>query len=394
MPQPLRIALLALAALGILGLIGFVFVRAVRRSEDPTRMIVRWLITFLIVGWVFYEARKAQGAEKFGVLFFVALPSAVVLTILWGRTIGEFVARPFSNLFSGGDEEPDPVPLYSTAEALRKRGKCREAVYAIQEQLEKFPNDFIGQMMLAEIQAENLNDLQAAETTVLRFCTQPKHSPSNLAFALNSLADWHLKFGQDPEPARQALEKIIELLPATEFERTAANRIAHLATTEQLVHAHEPATVKMKQGVEYLGLLKSQEHLLPKEKGFKDEAAELVAHLDAHPMDNEARERLAIIYAREYGRLDLATDQFEQLIALPNESPKHIARWLNLLADLQVEATNKTELAEQTLRRIVELFPNQSHAQIAEARLASLALELKRFEKSRVVKFSPTEVEP
>src|SRR5437660_1539191 len=138
MPQPLRIALLAFAGLGILGLIIFVFVRAARRSEDPTRLIVRWLITFLIAGWVVYEARKAQGAEKFGVLFFVALPSAVVLTILWGRTIGEFVARPFSNLFSGGDEEPDPVPLYSTAEALRKRGKCRESIYAIQEQLQKF----------------------------------------------------------------------------------------------------------------------------------------------------------------------------------------------------------------------------------------------------------------
>jgi hypothetical protein len=76
----------------------------------------------------------------------------------------------------------------------------------------------------------------------------------------------------------------------------------------------------------------------------------------------------------------------EQLIALPDESPKHVARWLNLLADLQVQATNNTEMAEQTLRRIIELFPQHSVAQMAEQRIASLGLELKRYEKSRVIK--------
>jgi hypothetical protein len=43
------------------------------------------------------------------------------------------------------------------------------------------------------------------------------------------------------------------------------------------------------------------------------------------------------------------------------------------------------------LRRVIELFPNQSHADLAEMRLASLGLELKRYEKTRVVKFGPGE---
>lgn len=391
MPPSLRIALFLFAALAILCFTAFIFWRALRRSEEPGRLIFKWFLSLVVVGWVVYEAARARGAEKLGVLLYVALPAAVVMTFVWGRTIGEVVARPFSNLFSGGDEEPDRVPLYSTAEALRKRGKCREAVYAIQEQLLKFPNDFTGQMMLAEIQAENLNDVPAAVTTVNRFCAQPKHTPANIAFALNSLADWHLKLEQDPEAARLALEKVIELLPGTEFARTASNRIAHLATAEQLIHSREPSTVKMKPGVEYLGLLKSQEHLLPKVKDSEHEATEIVAHLDMHPTDTEARERLAVIYAREYGRLDLATEQIEQLIALPNESPKHVVRWLNLLADLQVEATGNAELAKATLERIAELYPNQSHAAMAEARIGSLGLELKRFEKGHVVKFTPSD---
>jgi tetratricopeptide (TPR) repeat protein len=390
MPQALRIALLVFAGAGLIGLIVYSFVRAFKNAVDPTRLAVKWIVTLFFAGTLAWFAYGSAGIGKiFPVL--LAVPMAIVLSFMWAPGIGAALFSPITNALDGGNEELEPMPLYSTAEALRKRGKYRESVYAIQEQLQKFPNDFIGHMMLAEIQAENLNDLQAAETTVHRFCMQPKHAPANIAFALNSLADWHLKFAQDAEAARRELERIIELLPDSEFERTAANRIAHLATTEQLVHSREPATVKMKHGVEYLGLLKSQEHLLPKVKEFKQEAADLVAHLDAHPLDHEARERLAIIYARDYGRLDFAADQIEQLIALPGESPKHIARWLNLLADLQVECTGKTELAEATLRRIIELLPNQSQAQMAEARIMSLALELKRFEKTSVVKFPSSE---
>ena len=280
------------------------------------------------------------------------------------------------------------MPLYSTAQGLRQRGKFRESLYAIQEQLQKFPNDFTGQMMIAEIHAENLNDLAAAENDVHRLCAQPNHPAANLAFALNTLADWHLKYAQDAEAARCALEKIRELLPDTEFERVAANRIAHLASTDQLIAAREPSVVKMKAGVEYLGLLKSQEHLLPKVQDPKEETKQLVAHLEVHPQDQEARERLAVLYARIYGRIDFAAEQIERLVAQPGESPKHIARWLNMLADLQIELTGQTEAAAVTLQRIVDLFPNHSLAQKAGERIGSLKLELKRFEEQRVVKFT------
>src|ERR1051325_4903690 len=158
MPQPLRIGLELFLAAGILGIIGFLFWRALWQSDEPARFLFQWLITFLIVGWLVYETVRAQGTDRLWVLVLVALPSAAVLIVLWGRSIGGLVARPFENMFMGGSEEPDPQPLYSTASALRKRDRYREAIYAIQEQLNKFPNDFTGQMMLAEIQAENRSE--------------------------------------------------------------------------------------------------------------------------------------------------------------------------------------------------------------------------------------------
>lgn len=394
MPQPLRIALLALVALGIVGLILYTFVRAFKKSEDPVKLAVKWLVTLLVCGALFWLARGTAGSGAALVVPFACVALAIILSFVWAPSIGHILFSPILSALDGGNEEPDPVPLYSTAEALRKRGKYRESLYAIQEQLQKFPNDFTGQMMIAEIHAENLDDLAAAENDVHRLCAQPKQSPTNLAFALNTLADWHLKYAQDAEAARRALEKIRELLPGTEFERVAANRIAHLASTDQLIAAREPSVVKLKAGVEYLGLLKSQEHLLPKVQDPKEEAKQLVAHLDAHPQDQEARERLAVLYARTYGRIDFAAEQIELLVAQPGESPKHVARWLNLLADLQIELTGQTEAAAVTLQRIVDLFPNHSLAQKATERIGSLKLELKRFEEQRVVKFNASSAAP
>lgn len=401
MPQWLRIALLAFVALGIVGLIIYTFVRALRNSEDPAKLAFKWAFTVLViagVGWNTARLMKTNAGGSFGaaaaVAFMIAVPgliAAIILAIMWGASIGQWIASPIVSLFDGGHEEIEPTPLYSIAEALHKRGRYRESLYAVQEQLQKFPTDFTGQMMVAEINAENLNDLQAAEVVIHRLCAQPNHPPANIAFALNTLADWQLKYAQDIDAARAALEKIRELLPETEFDRVAANRLAHLTDATKVLSAHQPATLKMKEGVEYLGLLKSQEHLLPKSKDPKDEARELVAHLDVHPMDTEARERLAVLYARTYGRLDFATEQLELLIALPGESPKHVARWLNLLADLQIELTGKTDEAESTLRRITELFPNHSLAELAEARMASLPLEIRRFEGNRIVKLSRSE---
>ena len=126
-------------------------------------------------------------------------------------------------------------------------------------------------------------------------CAQPDHAPKNIAFALYSLADWQLKIGHDREAARQALERIVAMFPESEFALGAAQRIAHLGGVEMPLSTDERKKFTVVEGVRNLGLLTNQEHLKPAAIDPGQLAAEYVKHLEQHPLDNEASEKLDVI---------------------------------------------------------------------------------------------------
>jgi hypothetical protein len=120
-------------------------------------------------------------------------------------------------------------------------------------------------------------------------------------------------------------------------------------------------------------------------------AGKYVRHLEEFPYDNDARENLALLYANHYQRLDLATGQLEQLIAFPNQPTRQVVRWLNLLADLQIQFEASEESIRQTLERIVESYPKTAAAETASHRLAHLRLELRGKKQSQAVKLGSYE---
>ena len=276
------------------------------------------------------------------------------------------------------------------AEARRKQGRHREAIYEIQKQLEKFPIDVTGQMMLAEVQAENLHDLDAAEVTVARFVAQD-HAPRHLAFALNSLADWRLKLAKDPAGAREALERILKMLPDTAEAQYAAQRIAHLITPEELLRRELAAPVAMPEGQRDLGL-RSDVRVVPKDTEDPEETlGRLAAHLAEHPLDRDAREKLALLHADQFQQFDSAREQFEQLAQLPHQTPRDVAKWIHRVADLQVLQGASEETIRATLQRIIDQFPGLAPAELAQQRMGKIRLELKGKEKSQVVQLGSYE---
>jgi outer membrane protein assembly factor BamD (BamD/ComL family) len=388
--------------LSILGVafIVWVFWRAIKRSDDPVRLIVKTIVSVLLVGGTVLFIRKMTGhlgngmVGDYGSAFLIAGSVAccgIVLSIIWTPQIGALVSSPLTDIFDGGSEEPEPHPFYSIALAKRKTGKFTEAIAEIRKQLDKFPTDFEGQMLVAEIQAEDQKDLPGADITIQRICNQQGHPPRSVAYALMSLADWHLKYAQDNEAARAALEKIIEKFPETEFALQASQRIAHLADREHLLAPHDRRNIEVVEGMRDMGLLAAGLHSKAPEIPPEQQAVDYVKHLQQYPLDMEVREKLAMIYANHYQRLDLASNQLEQMIQTPNQPLKLVARWLNLLTDFQIRLGGNYDTARDALERIIKNFPNAAVAEVARRRIDLLKLELKGKDKSQDVKLGSYE---
>jgi outer membrane protein assembly factor BamD (BamD/ComL family) len=360
-----------------LGTVLWLFVRAFKNSDNRPVLILKWIVTFLLFTVVFGFAVWLGPVGPFVIVFI-----GLVFSILWTPAIGEWVSKPLTSFYDGGFEPQEAKPLYSTALAKRMRGKYLEATLAIREQLAQFPNDYEGISLLARIQAEDMKDLASAELTINNFCADPQAPPKQFAAALTQLADWHLQVAQDTHSAREALEKIIAQFPDSDLALAAAQRIAHLEGAEKLILAkHDRQAIAVPEGVQNIGLLESTQFLQPAEENPAQQAARYVRHLADHPQDTDVREKLAVIYADHYQRLDLAVGELAQMINTPNQPPKRVAHWLTLLANLQIRHGADYDTIRQTLEKIVTAYPDLPVAQSAQARINHLKLELKGLEE-------------
>jgi hypothetical protein len=123
----------------------------------------------------------------------------------------------------------------------------------------------------------------------------------------------------------------------------------------------------------------------PKEKATSTEALVLMAKADEmepdqaasayvqfladNPHETAVREKLAVLYARQFKRLDMATLEFEQLIREPDQPPRQIARWLKLLAKMQIEFHADIATVEATFKRVEEISPDDEEVIAARQRI-------------------------
>ena len=363
-------------------LVGIGLFTIAKNSYEPGKVFAKIICTVpFVVGCIWF----AHSMGPFGPFLIVFM--AVILSYMWTPHIANVITNPFTNIFDGGSEKSDDRPFYSIANAKRKKGDYPAAIEAARAQLKRFPNDFEGVMLVASIQAENQNDLQAADNTLNRFCERKNVTEKNIAAAWTAMADWHLKIGVDVDSARASLEKIIARFPQTELALKAEQRLAHLESTEKiLLDQHDRPKYALPKGIQNLGLRDDQESFKPQEIEPGQLAAAYVKQLESHPHDSEVREKLATLYARDFKRLDLATMELAQLINETRHSPKQIVGWLNLLANFQVELDADVGTVRATLETIVEKFPNLPLAENTKRRLARLDSEFRAKETKPGVK--------
>jgi len=375
-----------------IALVGWVLWRTLKQTEDPAKLLFKWVLTLIFtVGILGYAAWIGFDNSAAVTVPFACVIYCVAMSLLWAPHLGAMLARPLAAMYDGGSAEPDPEPLYSVATSLRKNGKYSEAVKEIRRQLQKFPNSFAGQMMIAEIQAEDIQDLPSAEVTIQKLCQQKGHAPAAISAALLRLADWQLKYWQDIEAARRSLEQIRLLFPRSEFAHVAAQRMAHMGSREHLLASHDRPKIQLRAGLDDVGLRSEPLRPTPPPENIAEKAAHLVKHLEEHPNDAEAREQLAMLYAEQYHRIDYAVAELEQIVQQPGQTPKEIARALNLVADIHIKVANDFDAACAALQRIIDDFPHYGAAEAAQQRLLRLKLEFRGKEKSHTVQLGSYE---
>lgn len=367
--------------------------QTIKKSYDPGRIIYKWVISiiFLVILVVLGASLQKFGYAGAFIGPITAAVMGIILGILWAPHIGALLAKPITSFYDGGDPEPEVRPLYSMARAKQKRGKYQEAIAEVRKQLDRFPEDYEGWMLMAEIYGNELKDNRGAQDCLEEILRHEKHAPRNIAFTLNRSADWHLELASDREAARAALEEIIRRLPNSEFSHAASQRIAHLTTDQMLSDKKERPTIHLTRRDEYIGLQGQVADPRPSAEDPATQANNLLSHLRSHPDDVDAREQLATIYAEHYRRMDLATQEIEVLISMPGAGQKEIAHWLNKLVDLHLSVDGDRVAAENALHRILQLFPGSAVAGLAQSRLAHLDGEFRRNAKSQVLRLGSYE---
>ena len=358
--------LIVLPALGILGY------RSLANSDSRGVLVLKWVFSAVLILIICLIASMDSIFKP----LFVAIP-AVFLGLMWTSSVCNVLFRPLTGAFDGEGDENEVKPFYFIAEAKRRKGLYQEAVAEVRRQLERFPGDVEGMMKLAALQAEELHDLPAASETLNELLLQPGLPSNNAVAALQTLADWQLQLGRDPDAARASFERIIQMFPDSPFAHNAEQRLAHLDGVTKTREFREHAVFKVPSAPRDLGLRKTVLQVESPQATADALGAEYVGQLEKHPNDTETRQKLAMLYAEQFERLDLAVSQLEQLAALPNATPHDIAQWLNLLATLHIRHGNDMVAAENALRRIIDRFPKSAVATRAMTRLATLQAELK-----------------
>lgn len=274
--------------------------------------------------------------------------------------------------FTVHDSKPRQArPTYSRAVARLKFGNYSEAEIEIIRELEKCQDDFEGWMMLAELYAKHFRDLPQADQAIRDLCAQPGTTPFQASIALNRLADWHLNLGNDPERACQALVLLCERLQGTHFARMAQQRISQLPVTRKdLIERREKKPLRLPALRFSAGDDSERE---TKSKLSQQDAMTVLNQqlekLRADPDNVAARERYATVLAEELGKVEMAIEQVELLLAMPDQPEKKMVEWLGLMVVWHLNYRNDPNAARPLLKQLILEYPQTAQAFAAQRRL-------------------------
>jgi hypothetical protein len=268
-------------------------------------------------------------------------------------------------------------PTYTRALVKVNFGRYTEAESEVIRELENCEDDFDGWMLLADLYANHFHDLPAADRAIRDLCEQPNVNPSQVAVALNRLADWHLKVGEDPAAARVALDEICHRLPGTHLAKMAGLRLNQLPASVEALRAQQRGrTLHLPSDTEDPAAVSGPGGLITKDEALA-RANQCVERLTLNPNDVAERETLATIYADCLFQADLGIEQLELLIGMPDLPAAKVPEWLARLAAWHLRYRGDRTTARGLWDRLVREHPRSVQAFDAQRRIQLMDVEQK-----------------
>ncbi len=274
--------------------------------------------------------------------------------------------------------EARPYASYAKAIAKLRFGKYREAEWEVIQVLEKCETDFDGWMMLADLYANHFNDLPEADRTIRELCNEPNTTGVQISIALQRLADWYLRLGNDPVSARIALDEVCLRLPGSHLAKMAQMRLEQLpATRAELLEQRQTKPIRLPPLQEDF----DESAAVHPPSITRDQAAGqanlLVEKLRQNPNDVGVREQLARLFAEQLNQPDLAVEQMELLVGMPDQPPAKVVGWLAQIAAWHIQRRHDWPAGRARLEQLIREHPQSPQAFAAQRRINLMEMELR-----------------
>jgi tetratricopeptide (TPR) repeat protein len=159
----------------------------------------------------------------------------IMLFLIFGLPLIHKFAEHFSAGLIGSGTGSRIVPQYSTAEARVKAGKYADAIAEFRKVLEKFPDDVLAHVRIADLYVEFLNQPKLAEAELLAARAKEKDA----LLVANRLADLYQFKMQQPVRAIAILREFQARWPETREAGSAEERIKILQNLPEGQATHE-----------------------------------------------------------------------------------------------------------------------------------------------------------
>jgi hypothetical protein len=265
-----------------------------------------------------------------------------------------------------------PSPAYGKVVAKIARGRYSDAEMAILGELEHSENDFEGWMRLSELYANQFHDIASADQAIHDLCLEPATTLSQISVALHKLADWHINIYGNVAAARRTLEELCARMPGTHLATMARHRINTLPAADRIEKSTEAPRLTMQPAMKDFGETLPPDVAVMDEQTALDHVNQCVEKLNVDPNNVAARERLAVIYASHLGQVDLAVEQLQLLLEMPDQPSAKSARWLGLMAGWLTQHRGEGDAVRNILEKLVREHPQSPQAFEAQRRLGMI----------------------